>query len=230
MYQMSRIGPGPAGYGLPPTVGFDQHDVRKDRKPMFSMRERPTTRYDTIGPGPAHDPGKMTRSGPPHNPAYSLAKRFSTFKQDNVPGPGAHNNDKVPSMKGNRLPAYSFGFRLKEAPRDKIPGPDQYAYDLNVYKNRNPLYSMRDRTTLPYASEGPGPNKYGDLDRNITHKRYPRYSMRKMCPIMEDKCPKPGPNKYGLMELKPGATAPQYSFGVRHSMWRPPMVIPGDNC
>ncbi|XP_001663800.2 outer dense fiber protein 3 [Aedes aegypti] len=231
MYQMSRIGPGPAGYGLPPTVGYPEHDVRKDRKPMFSMRSRPITRYDSLGPGPAqYDPGKMTRVGRPNNPTYSLARRFSLFKPDNTPGPGAHNNDKVPSMKGNRLPAYSFGMRLKETSRDVVPGPDKYSYELNVYKNRNPIYSMRNRTKQPYALEGPGPSAYGGLDRNLTHKRNPRYTMRLAYPIMGDKCPKPGPNRYGLMEMKPGTAAPKYSFGMRHSMWRPPMVIPGDNC
>lgn len=50
---------------------------------MFSMRKRLSTRYDTIGPGPAHHPGKMTRDGPPRNPMYSLGrqvKQLSKFR------------------------------------------------------------------------------------------------------------------------------------------------------
>ncbi|XP_055617933.1 outer dense fiber protein 3-like [Toxorhynchites rutilus septentrionalis] len=231
MYQMSRIGPGPAGYALPPTIGFDKHDVRRERKPMYSLRKRPGTHYDTLGPGPAkYDPGKMTRDGAPRTPKYSLGKRFGTFSLDKTPGPGAHNNDAVPSMKGNRPPAFSFGKRNTVSNTDKIPGPDVYMYDLNVYKNRNPSYSLRNRTTLPHAHEGPGPAGYGPTSRNITHKRSPVYSMRKTYGVMVDKTSRPGPNQYQLMNVKPGASAPQYSFGNKHSMWRPPMIIPGDNC
>lgn len=82
LFAFPYLGPGPAGYGLPPTVGYPEHDVRKDRKPMFSMRSRPITRYDTLGPGPArYGLGKMTRVGRPNNPSYSLAKRFSLFSK-----------------------------------------------------------------------------------------------------------------------------------------------------
>ncbi|XP_065079938.1 ciliary microtubule associated protein 1A-like [Ochlerotatus camptorhynchus] len=230
MYQMSRVGPGPAYYVLPPTIGFAQHDVRKDRRPMFTMRARLTTRYDTLGPGPAYHPGKMTRDGPPRNPMYSLGTPYKQPTPDNVPGPGAHHIELVPSMKGNRAPAFSLGERLKDSNRDNIPGPDHYAYNLNVYKHRNPAYSMQSRTTPPNASEGPGPNHYGPLDRNITHNRSPRFSMGLACSVMGDRCPKPGPNRYDLTNLKPGTSAPQYTFGYRHSMWNPPMIIPGDNC
>ncbi|XP_058461312.1 outer dense fiber protein 3 [Malaya genurostris] len=230
MYQMSRIGSGPAGYGLPPMIGFDKHDTRRERKPMYTMRIRPTTRFDTLGPGPAiYDPGKMTKTGPPNTPKYSIGKRFKSFSNDITPGPGAHKNDTAPLMKEKRPPVYSFGKRLSPLPNDLVPGP-KYSYDLNIYKTRNPVYSMRAKTNFPYASEGPGPGKYGPLDRNVTHKRSAKYSMRPVFPITGDKGPSPGPNRYGLMNMKPGASAPSYSFGVRHSMWRPPMVIPGDNC
>ncbi|XP_055587747.1 outer dense fiber protein 3-like protein 2 [Uranotaenia lowii] len=230
MYQMSRIGPGPAGYKLPPTIGFDQHDVRKTRKPMYSMVRRPDTRYDTLGPGPArYDPGKMTRDGAPRTPKYSLAARYDTFSPDKTPGPGAHQNDKVPSMKGNKAPSYSFGVRLDKTINDNVPGP-KYTYDLNVYKTRNPVYSMRTQTTQPYAREGPGPAGYPAGNRNITHRRMPQYSMRPFYSIARDRDAKPGADRYNLMELKPGASAPQYSFGTKHSMWRPPMIIHGDNC
>ncbi|XP_058811369.1 outer dense fiber protein 3 [Topomyia yanbarensis] len=230
MYQMSRLGPGPAGYELPPMIGFDKHDTRRERKPMYSMRKRPSTRFDTIGPGPAkYVLDKITKDGLPNVPKYSLAMRLNPLSKDVTPGPGAHNNDKAPRMNENRPPVYSFGIRLLPQALDQVPGP-KYAYDLNNYKTRNPAYTMRYKTAVPYALEGPGPAKYGDLNRNLTHKRSANYTMRQKFPITGDRGPSPGPNQYALMNMKPGASAPQYSFGVRHSMWRPPMIIPGDNC
>lgn len=34
---MKKCKPGPAKYTLPPTVGFDGHDIRKNRLPAYSF-------------------------------------------------------------------------------------------------------------------------------------------------------------------------------------------------
>lgn len=76
----AQTGPGPAGYGLPSTIGYDGHDPRKLRKPMYTMKKRPTTRYDTTGPGPAlYHPGRKTQHGNPYSPAFKMGYRFNTF-------------------------------------------------------------------------------------------------------------------------------------------------------
>ncbi|EDS33839.1 conserved hypothetical protein [Culex quinquefasciatus] len=233
MYQMSRDGPGPAGYGLPSTIGYDGHDPRKLRKPMYTMKKRPTTRYDTTGPGPAlYHPGRKTQHGNPYSPAFKMGYRFNTFSDDVKPGPGAYNVEVVPDrcLRGKRAATYVIGKRLPEPARELIPGPNVYAFPPNTCKVRNPTYQIGKKFTTPYALEGPGPAAYGVTSRNITHKRNPIYSMGagRSMPITD--YTGPGPADYSLMNQKPGASGPKWAFGVKHSMWRPPMIIPGDNC
>uniref|UniRef100_A0A182PGN5 Uncharacterized protein n=1 Tax=Anopheles epiroticus TaxID=199890 RepID=A0A182PGN5_9DIPT len=224
-------GPGPAAYGLPPEIGFNQHDPRKERKPMYTMRPAFKTRFDTLGPGPAvYDLKKITRVGGPREPKYSLAARLNERKLEMVPGPGAHNNHLVPTMKCKRPPLYSFGQRIDVANREIIPAPNRYDGLIYMTRTKAPSYSMRPQTKDIHGLEGPGPARYGPTSRDVTHKRAPNYSMRAVHRHLTERTPHPGPNRYGLMNLRMDATAPSYSFGIKHPEWKDPMIIPGDNC
>ncbi|XP_053670443.1 outer dense fiber protein 3-like protein 2 [Anopheles nili] len=230
MSQKNR-GPGPAAYMLPTEVGYNQHDPRKDRKPMYTMRPPAKLNYQTLGPGPAtYDLKKQTRIGGPRDPIYSLAARLKEMKQEQIPGPGAHNNHIVPTMKCKRPPMYSFGQRLDVANKDVSPAANRYDGLVYMIRPKAPCYSMRGPTKQIHALEGPGPAGYGPTSRNVTHKRSPNYSLRGGHPCFTERTPHPGPNRYGLMNLRMDTTAPNYSFGIKHPDWKDPMIIPGDNC
>uniref|UniRef100_A0AAG5CUA0 Outer dense fiber protein 3 n=1 Tax=Anopheles atroparvus TaxID=41427 RepID=A0AAG5CUA0_ANOAO len=225
-------GPGPAKYKLPSTFGFNEHDPRKERKPMYTMRALPKyNRGGTIGPGPAgYALEKLTRTGKPHDRMYSMGARLQMPKQDLTPGPGAHDNHRVPTMKCNRAPMYSFGKRLDLSNKDIVPGPNRYDGVVHMCRPKAPAYSMRQRTKELEGYVGPGPAKYGLPTCDVTRTRPPNYSMRAAYKPLVERTPHPGPNHYGLMNLQVARTAPSYTFGIRYPQWKLPMVVPGDNC
>ncbi|XP_049547954.1 outer dense fiber protein 3-like [Anopheles darlingi] len=275
------VGPGPGHYGLPTTFGYEHHDPRRERKPMFSMRGRHTINIASVGPGPAgayevskltqhgrahnqeytlrprlqqpkqdmipapnayfgniqHDtmgPGpaanyeisKLTRTGRPHEPMYSMRSKWQPTRQDLVPGPQTYH----PPMNKERAPAYSFGLWLEALNKTKVPGPNEYQTDMRAVRPRAPCYSMRPLTKGTNTSYGPGPAGYGLPSRDLTHKRSPNYTMRNPFGTIGDRTPRPGPAQYGLMDRLVGKSAPSYSFGIRHADWTSPMIVPEDSC
>uniref|UniRef100_A0A182MC00 Outer dense fiber protein 3 n=1 Tax=Anopheles culicifacies TaxID=139723 RepID=A0A182MC00_9DIPT len=224
-------GPGPAAYGLPREIGHNQHDPRKDRKPMYSMRPTYKTNYETIGPGPAtYDLKKQTRVGGPRELKYSLASRLNPLKADMIPGPGAHNNHLVPTMKCKRAPLYSFGQRIEVVNKEIIPAPNRYNGLIHMTRQKAPRYSMGIKTKDIQDTLGPGPATYGATSRDVTHRRAPCYGLRAGYKTLKSQFPHPAPNHYPLMNLRVGSTAPNYSFGIRYPEWKDPMIVPGDNC
>ncbi|XP_053659476.1 outer dense fiber protein 3-like [Anopheles marshallii] len=224
-------GPGPAAYALPTEVGYNQHDPRKERKPMYTMRPTFKKCYETTGPGPAtYDLKKQTRIGGPREPKYSLGSWLKPLKGDLTPGPGAHNNHLVPTMKSNRPPLYSFGKLLKVSNNETIPAPNRYDGLIHMTRLKAPCYSMGLKTKEIQGFDGPGPDRYGPTPRDVTHRRAPSYGMREGHKDLKNQSLHPAPNRYALMNLRVGSTAPSYSFGVRHPDWKDPMIIPGDNC
>ncbi|XP_058118916.1 outer dense fiber protein 3-like protein 2 [Anopheles ziemanni] len=223
--------PGPADYKLPTTIGFQNHDPRKERKPMYTMRGISKPKDDSFGPGPAgYSLGKQTRIGKPHQQMYTMGKRLDLVKQDQTPGPGAHNNHLVPTMKSRRAPQYSFGLRIDLPNKDKIPGPDQYNGVVHMIRPKVPSYSMRPRTKELSDVVGPGPAKYAMPACNVTHHRPPNYSIRGAHKDFLQRTPHPGPANYNLMNLRLDTTAPSYSFGIPYPSCKLPMIVPGDNC
>lgn len=69
---------GPADlYPLPPTVGFDNHDVRKQRLPKYSMGLRTTQKDNGCGPGPArYNVEKLVRYGVSRANKFSMAPKI----------------------------------------------------------------------------------------------------------------------------------------------------------
>uniref|UniRef100_A0A182VZC3 Uncharacterized protein n=1 Tax=Anopheles minimus TaxID=112268 RepID=A0A182VZC3_9DIPT len=224
-------GPGPAAYALPTEVGYNQHDPRKERKPMYSMRPTFKTRYETIGPGPAtYDLKKQTHVGGPRDPKFSLASRLQPLKADMTPGPGAHNNHLVPTMKCKRAPQYTFGQRTEVRDKEVIPAPNRYNGQIYMTRPNAPRFSMGIKTKELQGLEGPGPARYGPTSRDVTHRRAPCYGIREGYKTLKNQSPHPAPNHYPLMNLRVGSAAPNYSFGIRYPEWKDPMIIPGDNC
>jgi Sperm-tail PG-rich repeat len=134
----SSLGPGPAQYLLPPSVGYERHDPRKYRNPMFSFGVRPGLKYATIGPGPGNYVlGTKTRYGERNGPQFSMGIRLKPQGHNIGPGPGAYMCKLNPEA-----PQFSFGLRTSIPDKNKNPGPDRYFPQLNIYKSRAPEFTM----------------------------------------------------------------------------------------
>ncbi|KAF5269824.1 hypothetical protein FQR65_LT05870 [Abscondita terminalis] len=60
---VTRYGPGPGAYALPPLVGYHFHDQTKTRQPMYTMGTRRPVPQPMLTPGPQYDISKVTRNG-----------------------------------------------------------------------------------------------------------------------------------------------------------------------
>ncbi|XP_058055973.1 outer dense fiber protein 3-like protein 2 [Anopheles bellator] len=230
---MNRFnGPAPNQYNLPPAFGFDNHDPRKERKPMYSMRARTNTTYKTPGPGPGapYEVQKLTRFGRTQEVSYSMRLRLNPPKQDLVPGPDHYATHLVPAMNGKRAPHYSIRARLKDPNKDDFPAPNKYLGDFRVVRPTAPCYTIRARHKEASVLQSPGPDQYILPTCDVTHKRPPNYTIRARFPPIVDRNPYPGPASYGLMDQQVGESAPSYSFRVRYPHWTTPMIVPGDQC
>lgn len=74
LYILYITGPGPGAYGLPPTIGFENHDKRKQRMPQYSFAARTDRSAGEPGPGPgAYQVDKWTRYGKGGGLQYTMA-------------------------------------------------------------------------------------------------------------------------------------------------------------
>lgn len=72
-FLLFNAGPGPGAYGLPPTIGYEHHDNRKQRLPQYSFGTRTLIYGADPGPGPgAYQVDKLTRYGPGIGPEYTM--------------------------------------------------------------------------------------------------------------------------------------------------------------
>lgn len=68
-------------YPLPPTVGYENHDLRKQRLPNYSFGGRTTLKDNICGPGPAgYNVSKLVRYG------VSRANRFTMAPKTHLEG------------------------------------------------------------------------------------------------------------------------------------------------
>lgn len=74
-YIIINLGPGPAKYLLPSTVGYEHHAVNKYRNPQYTMRARYGFNPKVFGPGAKYNVENMTRYGKASPPAYSIYSR-----------------------------------------------------------------------------------------------------------------------------------------------------------
>lgn len=73
LFLFFNAGPGPGAYGLPPTIGYNNHDNRKQRLPQYSFGTRTLIYGADPGPGPgAYQVDKLTRYGPGIGPEYTM--------------------------------------------------------------------------------------------------------------------------------------------------------------
>jgi len=78
-------GPGPGAYALPPTVGYERHDNRKQRLPQYSFGARTAMFGPDPGPGPgAYQVDKLTRYGTNGAAQYSIAPMTKIIGKNKV--------------------------------------------------------------------------------------------------------------------------------------------------
>lgn len=101
-------------------------------------------------------------------------------------------------------------------------------YTTKSYKPRVPEFSLGSRIPEINYTNSPGPARYSETSKNLTNRKAPLFSMKpKLSPLHNDVIP--APNRYNLNKYSPGGAAPQYTFGIRHSEYAPPMIVQCDN-
>jgi len=239
-------GPGPARYGLPPTIGFVTHDVRKLRYPSYSFGSR-LEHANTLfkrrdGPGPAHfiNP-EMTRHGKDGTAQYSLQSKATDFAfKHKTPGPGAYSTEKIHPLGEKKAPAYSFGCRSRLRGSDKVPAPNNYTLPTIISsrppdKRRYPQYSLSGRSEVGGFSEDlaktPGPAHYNVTNPNTYRTKRPQYTLVGRTSLPGDSTMKPGPGAHQLQHSVAFLQRPQpgrHTMGVRHSEFITPLIVDVD--
>lgn len=108
--------PSPARYTLPSTVGFENHDVRKNRMPAytFGLRVPEKAAFTT----PASNQYKLPSiiggfdKTVQRAPAHSMHKRLSELSTLQTPAPNAYSLQNF--KPGTRSPAYTMGAKLHD--------------------------------------------------------------------------------------------------------------------
>ncbi|TPX68251.1 hypothetical protein SpCBS45565_g03304 [Spizellomyces sp. 'palustris'] len=188
------IGPGPAAYKLPSTIGMNAKTMK--RAPAYSFGIK--LRYEQ--PNPHETPGpnvffpQTTRVGRSQGPAFSLQGGYKKESKDanvphlmetadaDTPGPGKYNPAYIPSREP-KAPAYSIGGRRPtERPNDN-PGPAEYAVapTLGVHPaitiRAAAAYTIKPPRPVKLESVSPGPAAYSPLDPSKIKTASPAYSL-----------------------------------------------------
>lgn len=210
---MVRVGPGPARYLLPNTLGCKDHDPRKEKLPCYSIGIRFQTKKYTTGPGPAnYTIEKCTRFGRDHERGY-IGERIYLNYESQTPGPNMYSLPTT-NVYQKKLPSYVIGKRLKGFSGQTIPAPN--AYDIpgeigskcNVLSvQKSPAFSIRRRIENTVKSDIPGP-KYYPQDCSKC-RLLPTFKSRQNIPV---KSITPGPNQYNLQSHRPGKRSPAYTM------------------
>ncbi|XP_019893569.2 outer dense fiber protein 3-like protein 2 [Musca domestica] len=227
---MAKLQTGPTDlYGLPPTVGYESHDLRKQRLPQYSFGTRTQPKDNSIGPGPArYQVDKLVRYGISKANIYTMAPKTFYREKSKSPGPLAYQLRNSPIFKGSNSPAYSLGLVNTYFFKNCSPSLNTYGINDSFTKQRAPEYSLGVKKYLPELVRSPGPAKYPRSNLAAIKPSTPSYTLAPRTKY-EFKLYGPGSNYYDRMEYKPGKRAPNYSFGVRHSPRSGVMIVPCDN-
>lgn len=234
---MRRIGPGPAKYDLPTTIGLKNRDIRKKFAPSYIIGERLKTRADAIGPGPAkYDPGEYTRHGKDYHAGY-IGQKIKLNVVNPNPAPNAYNLPNMigadrPNVYKNRSPEYPIGQKINCKFTSITPAPNTYNLphligpdSAKSDKIKAPSYLIGVKLNELQKSITPGPNKYYPELKN------PRKLHTSILPRRPHsiKSHVPAPNAYNLQPHKPGRKEPAYSIGNKYPDWMQPLIVEADN-
>lgn len=113
--------PSPARYALPTTVGFNGHDIRKNRLPAYTFGLRPHDLKKAASPAPnayglpsiigGRDVSKEKA------PAHTMHAKLPQKDHSRSPAPNTYSLQNF--KPGQRAPAYSMAERLKDLAETK---------------------------------------------------------------------------------------------------------------
>ncbi|XP_065836846.1 ciliary microtubule associated protein 1A-like [Oscarella lobularis] len=178
-----------AGFSPGPGYFIDSSISRfgKDGTPSYTIlgRQKDLNAFKTPAPG-TYSPEKVHPQGERHAPAYSMGSRTRFRKGDTVPAPNSYS---LPSLLGSRVPtlyasaSYSMTGRAKTGSfaedLAKAPGPGRYSSaDPNLYKRKQPAYSMLGRSYMPGDStKKPGPGAHRPEQVSCNKPKAPSFSL-----------------------------------------------------
>jgi len=174
--------PGPA-YNVSAKIYRDG----KDGTPHYSLYSRPkdSTMFRTPGPG-AYAPESSGPMAYYHHPEYSFGTRHRQRRSDNTPAANAYSLDHMimRTVRAGKRSAPASSMRPKTHPGAfyedlaKTPGPAAHKVtNADLYKNKQPLYSMTGRNALPGDSTTkPGPGAHSPEKVYVTKRQAPQFS------------------------------------------------------
>ncbi|XP_055678097.1 outer dense fiber protein 3 [Lutzomyia longipalpis] len=199
---------------LPTTVGFEGHDLRFNRNPMFSLgASRYVPKGDTVNAKMSlgMESSNITRFGKQEAPKFSIVgRRDAGHEGAHSPGPIYSINDNLTRQ---NPPKYSLKGRTKEIGGYTAPGPK---YAINDFgKPSAPAFSLGKRTFQDHKEKGPGPTKYGSPNMNACFPKSSQFSMRFRQKEIGDNFSGPAPNCY-YPKFTSSCKCKGFSFGVKH--------------
>lgn len=234
--------PGPC-YALPGLVGHQAHDPRSpfNRGPAYTFGSREKTSKTNSSPGPCYAfDSKLYHTGKDGAPRFSVRGRSKEPVFVKTPGPGTHDPEKSDAACHHKAPAYSFGGRHQLKTSDNIPGPNVYRVPQTIgrtvesNKRQAPSYSVKSRNKRGAIGEdlkmSPGPAAYAAVDTKHYKHQPPGYSIPGRGKEIGDKTNAPGPGAHDAEKVWiHRRQQPRASFGIRHSAFAVPLIVPSRN-
>ncbi|NWV76187.1 ODF3A protein, partial [Dasyornis broadbenti] len=176
--------PGPK-YGLPGSVGYDQHDPSRSRAPAFSFGHRMGGTAEPRSPGPQYlVPSGFTVRGQHRAPAFTMGGRARERRLSSTPGPAHYSPELANRVTLPSAPACSMCSRKLPARPQQTPGPATYHLPpvmgpRLLIKKSAPEYTMAGRSTSIFQDHRrvPGPSNYATVDTDVYMARAPRCTM-----------------------------------------------------
>ncbi|XP_069760462.1 ciliary microtubule associated protein 1A-like [Narcine bancroftii] len=227
--------PGPK-YGLPGSMGYEQHDTTKFRSPAYSFGVPHARLTVDSSPGPAYlIQSHLTRRGRDRAPAYSLYSRPKVISSFQTPGPGTYAPENSGRSAFTAAPAFSIAGRTKGLRTDQSPGPAAYLLPSIlgpniVTKSSSANFSLSGRSKTGSFHEDfqktPGPGAYRVTDTNVYKQKSPQFSLIGRNQLPGDSTRKPGPGSHSPEKVFINrSVAPAFSFGIKHSEYVTPIIV-----
>ncbi|KAI3379572.1 hypothetical protein SNEBB_009560 [Seison nebaliae] len=201
--------PGPQ-FGLPPTLGCDNHDPTKQKLPCWSMGARQNLGEMSRGPGPKFHIGNFTNKGKNFVPAWDMGRKLPKQLKGKMPNPFTYDTERMPQKPS--APKWTMRPKYNDKSRARYPGPGQY--DLNRQLN-GVSYSFGLKSKNGERGRAPGPGNYNTTDLNVFKPAAANWSLhikhKSLRPHKE-----PGPSDYNVLDVnRYKRQAPIYTLAAR---------------
>jgi hypothetical protein len=172
--------PSPASYKLPLALEYPEHDVTKNKNPVYSVfKDHPEFFKEVaeifgVGAG-------QTRFGKDRIPAPTIGVRRKEAS-NTMPGPFAYAPEHFASLKGKTPPAFSIGSRIRDPAPQKMPAPNEYYIPSCLgskvpHMRSSPAHSIFGKPSEYEPERSPGPAAYKTMDPDKYKRRLPTYTM-----------------------------------------------------